>query len=49
MYPVTVDRDLADLVDLQELGLQIKLQALFNPVLGVFLGQRGDQGHGLGE
>jgi len=38
---VPVDRDVADFVDDQELGLGVKLQPLFDPVLGVGLGQRG--------
>ena len=49
MRAVPVDRDVADLVDDQELGLAVELQPLLDPVLGVGLGQRGDERHGLGE
>ena len=49
MGAVTVDGDVADLVDDQELGLAVKLEPLLDAVLGIGLGQRGDQRHGLGE
>ena len=49
MRTVPVDRDVADLVDDQELGLAVELQPLLDPVLGVGLGERRDERHGLSE
>lgn len=49
MRAVPVNRDIADLVDDQEFRLAVEPQPLLDPVLGVRLGQRRDQGHGLGE
>jgi hypothetical protein len=49
MRAVTVDGDVADLVDNQKLGLAVELQPLLDPVLRVRLGQGGDKRHGLGE
>lgn len=49
MRAVTVDRDVADLVDDEELGLAVELQSLLDPVLGIGLGKGGDQRHGLGK
>ena len=49
MRAVAIDRDVADLVDNQEFWLAVKLQPLLDPVFGISLGQRSDQGHGLGE
>ena len=49
MRAVTVDRDVADLVDDEELGLAVKLQTLLDPVLGIGLGQGRDKRHGLGK
>jgi len=46
---VAIDRDIADLVDDQELGLAVKLQPLLDPVLGIGFCQGGDERHGLGE
>ena len=49
MGTVTVDGDVADLVDDQQFGLTVELEPFFNTVLSIGLGQRGNQRHGLGE
>jgi len=49
MRTVAVDRDVADIVDDQELGLIVELQPLFDAVFGLGLGERGDERNGLGE
>jgi hypothetical protein len=49
MRAVAIDRDVADLVDDQELGLAVELQPLFDFVFGIGLRQGRDQRHGLGE
>jgi len=49
MSPVTVNGDVADLVDDQELGLAEELEPLLDAVLGIGPGQRGNERHGLGE
>ena len=46
---VSVNRNVADLIDDEELGLAVELQTLLDPVLGIGLGQGRDQRHGLGE
>lgn len=49
MGSVPVDRDVADLVDDQELWLAIELQSFLDLVLAVGLRERSDERHGLGE
>jgi len=47
MSAMTIDRDIADLVDNQKLRLAVELQPLLDPILGIGLCQGRDQRHGL--
>ena len=49
MGTVTVDGDVADLVDDQQFGLTVELEPFFNTVLSIGLGQPGNERHGLSE
>jgi hypothetical protein len=46
--PMLVNRDVADLVDAQQLGQTIVLEALLPSMLGLGLGQRGEEAHRRG-
>ena len=41
--PMSVDRDVTDLVDDQQLGLAVQFESFLEPILDVGPGQRGDQ------
>lgn len=49
MCPVPIDWDVVDLIDDQELRLAVELDPLLDPVFGIGLGYRSDQGHRPGE
>jgi hypothetical protein len=44
--PMLVNRDVADIVDDQQLGQTILLESLLEPILGLRFRERGDQAHG---
>jgi hypothetical protein len=49
MGTMLIQRDVADLVDDQQFGQPIVLEALLQSILSLRFGQRGDQAHGCGE
>jgi hypothetical protein len=44
-----VNRDVADLVDDQQLGQTVVLEALLQSILGLRFGERGEEAQGRGE